>query len=118
MRLEAPPKGNLAKTVTLVGNNPFAGAEVTVLTPFLADQLKLPVNRKGIVVIDIKRGSSAARYGFLPSDVIVSVLGRKLKSIAQFEEILSAGASFWRLEIIKPESDQTATVRSYTYGES
>jgi Do/DeqQ family serine protease len=101
VRLEAPPKGTLASTVTLVGSNPFAGAKVVELTPFLADQLKLPVNRKGIVVIDIEQGSSAARYGFLPSDLIVSVLGRELKSVAQFEEILSAGARFWRLEIIR-----------------
>lgn len=101
IKLERPPENGVFDTSVLQGNNPFSGSEVAKLTPFLADQMKLPVNREGIAILAIERGSPAARYGFKPGDIITSVSNRKLKSVAQLEEILSAGASFWRLEIIR-----------------
>lgn len=101
VKLETPPAGGVFNTAILEGNNPFAGAEVAMLTPFLANEMKLSDDRKGIAILNMERGSLAERYGFRAGDIIVSVSNRELTSVAQLEEILSAGASFWRLEIIR-----------------
>jgi S1-C subfamily serine protease len=101
IKLEAPPAGGVFNTSILEGNNPFAGAEVALLTPFLANEMKIPSNIKGIAILKIERGALAGRYGFRAGDIITSVSNRELESVAQLEEILSAGASFWRLEIIR-----------------
>lgn len=101
VKLETPPAGGVFNTSILEGNNPFAGAEVAMLTPFLANEMKLSDVSKGIAILNMERGSLAERYGFRAGDIIISVSNRELTNVAQLEEILSAGASFWRLEIIR-----------------
>lgn len=101
IKLEMPPAGGVFNKVILEGNNPFAGGEVALLTPFLANEMKLPVNSKGIAILKIERGSLAERYGFRVGDIISKVSNRELTSVARLEEMLSAGASFWRVEIIR-----------------
>lgn len=101
IKLGKPPEGGVIGKVTLKGNNPFAGAEVVAITPFLASEMKLPSSVGGVAVLRIERGSPAARYGFRQRDIITSVSGRNIKSVKQLEEILSAGASFWRFELIR-----------------
>lgn len=101
IKLETPPEGGVFNPVLLEGNHPFAGAHVAVLTPYMANQMKLPSQLKGIAILDIERGSLAERYGFRAGDLISKLSNRDLTSLAQFEEILSAGSSFWRLEIIR-----------------
>lgn len=101
IKLEAPPAGGVFNTAILEGRNPFAGAEVAFLTPYLANEMKINSNNQGVAILKIKRGSLAERYGFRAGDIITRVSNRELKSVAQLEEILSAGASFWRLEIIR-----------------
>lgn len=101
IKLETPPAGGVFDTSILEGRNPFSGAEVAMLTPYLANEMKLSTNSTGIAILKIEQNSLAERYGFRVGDVITSVSNRALTSVAQLEEILSAGASFWRLEIIR-----------------
>ncbi|SCX02487.1 DegQ family serine endoprotease [Agrobacterium rosae] len=85
----------------LEGRNPFAGATVANLSPKLADELRMPTSTSGVVIMDVKRNSPAARVGFQPKDIIVSLNGTDMTSTATVEKALEDNPGFWRLEIIR-----------------
>ncbi|KXG86112.1 DegQ family serine endoprotease [Agrobacterium bohemicum] len=85
----------------LEGRNPFAGATVANLSPKLADELRMPTSTTGVVIMDVKRNSPAARVGFQPKDIIVSLNGTDMASTANVEKALEDNPGFWRLEIIR-----------------
>ncbi|WP_296081551.1 DegQ family serine endoprotease [uncultured Agrobacterium sp.] len=85
----------------LEGRNPFAGATVANLSPKLADELRMVATTTGVVIVDVARGSPAARVGFQPKDIIVSLNGADITSSARMEEALHDNPGFWRLEIIR-----------------
>ncbi|UHS56774.1 DegQ family serine endoprotease [Agrobacterium vaccinii] len=85
----------------LEGRNPFAGATVANLSPKLADELRMSTSTTGVVITDVKRSSPAARVGFQPKDIIVSLNGADMASTADVEHALEDNPGFWRLEIIR-----------------
>ncbi|NTE86711.1 DegQ family serine endoprotease [Agrobacterium rubi] len=85
----------------LEGRNPFAGATVANLSPKLADELRMSTSTTGVVIMDVKRNSPAARVGFQPKDIIVSLNGADMASTADVEKALEDNPGFWRLEIIR-----------------
>ncbi|MBO6919743.1 MAG: DegQ family serine endoprotease [Rhizobiaceae bacterium] len=101
IRLAEPPRQLAPQTQVISGRVPFAGAEVAELNAYLADQLRLPVNRKGVVILDIERGSRAQRYGFKKGDVITSLFNRPVTSMVELERALNRATSLWRIEIIR-----------------
>lgn len=80
------------------GRSPFAGATLQVLTPRLASQLRINA-RGGVVVVDIERGSQAARTGVRPGDLIVAINGLELNDLADAREALARGERSWRFTI-------------------
>lgn len=101
IKLAEPPKNLTPQTQVISGRVPFSGAEVAELDVFLADQLKLPANSKGIVIMDIERGSRAQRYGFKRGDVITALSNRPMNTMSEFESALDRSPSLWRVEIIR-----------------
>ncbi len=85
----------------LEGRNPFAGATVANLSPKLADELRMPTSTAGVVILDVKRNSPAARVGFQPKDIIMSLNGTEMTSTADVERALEDNPGFWRLEIVR-----------------
>lgn len=82
------------------GRNPFAGLRVANLSPKLATELQLTADKTGVVVTDIARNSPAARVGFQPKDIIISLNGDPVKSAKELEDILKdSDPGFWRLEV-------------------
>ncbi|MDP2718487.1 MAG: trypsin-like peptidase domain-containing protein [Dehalococcoidia bacterium] len=66
---------------------PWLGVELLTVTPAIASQYALPVQR-GVVLVRIVRGSPADRAGLRSSDVIVSFGGKKVESAAQLSETI------------------------------
>ncbi len=85
----------------LEGRNPFAGATVANLSPKLADELRMPTSTAGVVIVDVKRNSPAARVGFQPKDIIMSLNGTEMTSTVDVERALEDNPGFWRLEIVR-----------------
>ncbi|EDQ32165.1 periplasmic serine protease, Do/DeqQ family [Hoeflea phototrophica DFL-43] len=101
VKLVAPPADDPRDRRTLDGRNPFAGAVVSNITPRIADQLRLPVSLRGVIITEVPRQSLAGRYGFRPGDVISDINSVAIPDVDILAGILDEGASFWRFEIIR-----------------
>jgi Do/DeqQ family serine protease len=99
--LEAPPQDDPRDRLVLEGRNPFSGAEVSNITPRIANRLRLPASLRGVIVTDVARGSFAARYGFQPGDLISVINDVEIADVSVLSGVLDEGARFWRLEIIR-----------------
>jgi serine protease Do len=56
------------------------------LTPELARQIGLDSNERGVVVTDVDPDGLAARVGIRPGDLIVSIAGKSIQSLADFRD--------------------------------
>jgi Do/DeqQ family serine protease len=99
--LQAPPADDPRDRRTLAGDNPFAGALVSNITPRLAEKLRMPASLRGVIVTEVPRQSLAGRYGFLPGDLIADINGIEIANVDVLEQVLAEGASFWRFEIVR-----------------
>jgi Do/DeqQ family serine protease len=84
---------------TIGGHSPFTGAVVENLSPRVADELRMPSESSGVVVSEVKDESLAARLGFEPKDIIVSINGTEVKTTKDLAAMASQEPSFWRVEI-------------------
>ncbi len=64
------------------------GLRVQPLTPEIAQQLDLPENERGVVVMQVEPGSLAAMAGIQPGDLIQAVGDRPVNSVADLREAL------------------------------
>ena len=101
VRLASPPGTAEAELVLLDDTTPFAGADVAELSPALAEELGGDPFLKGLLVTRIMRGAYARRF-LRPGDVIVSLNGREIDRLSDFE----AGAKLtrnngWRVAVLR-----------------
>jgi Do/DeqQ family serine protease len=78
------------------GRSPFSGATVANLSPALAREIGLRGSVRGVVVLSIRRGSTANRLGLRPRDIVRQVNGKKVKSARQLAELTSTRARVWK----------------------
>jgi S1-C subfamily serine protease len=81
------------------GRNPFAGLHVANLSPKLATELRVPVEKTGVIVTDVTRGSPSGRLGFQPNDIIVSINGADVATTKAMTGMIDQDPGFWRVEI-------------------
>ena len=67
------------------GGSAQHGMTVRDLTPQMAERLELPRNTRGVVVMSVEPGTSAEEAGLRQRDVIVSVNGEPVDTVASFE---------------------------------
>jgi serine protease Do len=69
----------------------YLGVAVETLTPELAEKLGYKNDMKGVVVVEVEPGSSAAQVDIQPNDVIteVNMNGDPVTSSSQFEKVIS-----------------------------
>jgi membrane-associated protease RseP (regulator of RpoE activity) len=101
IKLEAMPEDDPRDRRNLEGQNPFAGAVVSNITPRIATQLRMPSSLRGVVVMEVPARSIAGRYGFRPGDLIAVINGIEIANVDVLEQVLTEGASFWRFEIVR-----------------
>jgi serine protease Do len=56
------------------------GMRVSPLTPIIREQLHLSESQTGVSVVDVDRGSEAAKRGIRPGDIIVDVNNEPVKT--------------------------------------
>jgi Do/DeqQ family serine protease len=97
--LNSAPESTPRDERLLEGRNPFAGLRVANLSPKLATELHMPTDKLGVVVVDVSKGSPAARLGFEPKDILISLNGDPVNSTRSMEKMLDDDPGFWRVEI-------------------
>jgi serine protease Do len=66
------------------------GMTLQDLTPAQAERLEMPRGAKGPVVVEVEAGEPAEKAGLVRGDVIVSVNGKPVASVEQFEAQIDA----------------------------
>jgi len=99
LSLDRAPETSPRDQRTIGGHTPFTGAVVENLSPRVADELRMPPESAGVVVSEVKEDSPAARLGFEPKDIIVSINGTDVKSTSELSEIADSDPGLWRVEI-------------------
>jgi Do/DeqQ family serine protease len=99
VKLERAPEGASATELTIDGRGPFAGAKVAALSPRLAQRLGMRTEEKGVVIVDLARGSPAESFGFRPKDIIVEMNGEKITSAEQVKKLAEENTRWWRFTL-------------------
>ncbi|WP_420537543.1 DegQ family serine endoprotease [Fulvimarina manganoxydans] len=97
--LMAAPEEPTRDEERVEGRNPFSGATVWNLSPRVAEDLGMPLEKRGVVVADVEPRSLAARFGLRPRDVITEVNGNAVEDVARLKDILSERWDGWDFEI-------------------
>jgi Do/DeqQ family serine protease len=96
--LESAP--DIEREETLIkARSPLLGAKVANLSPALADQLRMDLDSKGVVVTDVENGSTAQSFGLQKGDIVLSVNNAKIESTQDLVRALSQPSRLWRLTI-------------------
>lgn len=108
----APPDRPPRDAWQVIGQSVLQGTQVANINPQLLEEFRLPVDRSGVIVVDVVRPSLAARFGFRVGDIVRSVDGTAITSVA---DIKDQEKSFSRIgatvEIQRGERVLTGTVR-------
>ena len=94
--VEDPPRD--ARDLT--GRHPLSGCKVANLSPAVAQELGIDDDtRQGVVVLDVKDQTPAARLGVKRGDIVVGLNNQKVASVAQLAAALDLSGDRWRLSV-------------------
>jgi Do/DeqQ family serine protease len=84
----------------LEGRHPLTGCTVANISPAVAAEVGIDDDmRDGVVVLDVKDKTPAARLGVKRGDIVVGINNEKVKSVAQLAAALDAADGGWRLSV-------------------
>ncbi|MDX2101474.1 MAG: DegQ family serine endoprotease [Alphaproteobacteria bacterium] len=96
--LQPPPETPPRDLTRIQGAVPFQGATVANLSPALVEEIGFAGPTRGVVVMEVERGSNAARVGLQPGDVLLRINGEPVQAARSVQAQLNA-ARVWRLEV-------------------
>jgi Do/DeqQ family serine protease len=96
--LRPVPQGNPADIRNLAGQHPLDGTRVTSVSPAIADELNLD-DDKGVVIVQVRNGSIAARLGFRPGDVVLTVGDDTIDALTTLEQSLRQRRRLWQMTV-------------------
>jgi Do/DeqQ family serine protease len=70
------------------GRNPLAGVELVELSPAFNESVGFDPFARGVVVLNVQRGSAADYFGFRPGDRVIELLGARVEEIDDVESLL------------------------------
>ncbi len=108
--LEPPPEIPLRDETQLHGPQPLAGATVVNLSPAVAEERGFSRLATGVVIVDIARGSPAARLGFRLDDIVLRVNDTEIGSVATLSRAVAGEREAWSLDIQRGSKRLTVTV--------
>jgi serine protease Do len=110
--VEPPPEDPPRDTTLLTGRHPFSGAVVANLSPALIAELGYDGRqREGVIVLEVRRGSPAARLGLRAGDLIRGVEGAVIDAVADLRARLADPRPSWRLTIQRDDRVIRTVVR-------
>ncbi|HEU4475507.1 MAG TPA: Do family serine endopeptidase, partial [Methyloceanibacter sp.] len=98
--LVAPAEDPPRDARELAGRHPLTGSTVANLSPAVAQEAGVDdETRDGVVVLEVKGGTPAARLGVKHGDIVVAVNNEKITSVKQLATLLAGGGAGWRLSV-------------------
>jgi serine protease Do len=97
--LETPPYEPAPEVSRLEGRQALAGATVANLSPGLNRDLGLDLFEKGVIVLEVDRGTPAASIRLRRGDVIRSLAGEAIDDVAELKRVVTQRPLPWRLEV-------------------
>jgi Do/DeqQ family serine protease len=96
--LRPAPRPTGSDVRNLAGQHPLDGARVVNLYPPLADDLGIE-ETEGVVIVDVRSGSTAERLGFRPKDLVVGVGDKAIDSVETLEPLLKGRRRLWQMSV-------------------
>ena len=84
--------------IEIHSRSPFLGATVANLSPALADELRLDLQSRGVVILGVSEGSTAQSIGLQRGDIVLSVNNQKIEKTADLDRAVRAGGRLWRVD--------------------
>ncbi len=103
--LIAPPEDPPRNLTLIRGHNPFAGATVANLSPAMNTELGIEIDLTGVMLLEIQPGSTVARLGFRPRDIIREVNGQPIERVSDLDEVASPEGNSWRIVFRRGKRD-------------
>lgn len=82
----------------LLGDHPLDGVTVANITGGLAEEMDLQ-DERGVVVLDVKPRTKAARYRFRKGDVIFEVGRRTISNLDDLNQMLNQRRRYWSIGV-------------------
>jgi S1-C subfamily serine protease len=110
VRLIKAPETTPRDLSEIDGKNPLQGVKVANLSPAYAEELQVDVTN-GVMITEMSRRSIAARLGFRPGDIIVSINGRKISTVEALKTVLNSKAGSWKIVVNRNGSMMTLSIQ-------
>ena len=89
---EVPARDSFTFDVDAGANGLFDGLVVANLNPALRDELRLRLQKEGVIVTNVLKRSQASRFGFRVGDIIIKLGDQDIQSVKQLrKEIRTVG---------------------------
>ncbi len=98
IKLVEAPEDVPRDTRVLKGRSPFEGLTVANLSPAVAEELRVDMMARGVVVMEVDGGSSGERVGFQSGDIILQVNEKPVGDTKSLEALSRAKPRLWRIE--------------------
>jgi len=104
---EKPPRN----VTRLTAASPLAGVAIGNLSPAFAEELGLDSSRRGVIVLEVPRGSPASRLRFRPGDVLVRINGQDIGRVTDVAAALQGSKQQWRFVLKRNDQMLSIEVR-------
>lgn len=109
--LSIAPETTPRDEITLSGPSPLAGATVANLSPRVAEDVGLPIDATGVVVLRVDDDTPASTVGFRPRDVVLAVNEQRIQSSSDLAELANQPRRVWRVTIQRDGKTITSVFR-------
>jgi Do/DeqQ family serine protease len=99
LALVAPPETPPRDATPMRGNHPLSGATLANLSPALVEELGIDAVPRGVVVLELRRGSPANQIRLQPGDILIHINDREIRSVEDARRITSSVAVPWRIAL-------------------
>lgn len=99
MQLLPPPETVPREVRTMPRNTALGGATVANLSPAVSQEIGMPGNKKGVVVMRVIRRSPAAQNGLRPRDIIREINGVRIESSGHLREVAYGISDRWEITV-------------------
>jgi Do/DeqQ family serine protease len=89
--------------------SPFLGARIANLSPSLAEELRMDIDTKGVVVTAVESGSTADSFGLQKGDIVLVVNNVRIETTHDLVNVISRPSKLWRLTIQRGAQQISAT---------